>query len=249
MQNSQNPTRNIELIRYLFDEDLAKGNVAACDEVFASDVILHGPISGEDVKGIEAIKKLDTSYAKAFQQNHIDIQDIFAHDDKVIVRWTCHGFHNKSSFKGIEARNKEFKVSGVSIYRFSNGKVSEIWQSWDRLGLLEQIGEVHVATAPIDQDSHFEILKALGMEKYFHHASRLSKRERECLLSLLEGKTAKETAAHLGLSPRTVESYFENVKNKLDCWNKGELFTTAQILKELHLLSFLILFILLFALQ
>ena len=40
----------------------------------------------------------------------------------------------------------------------------------------------------------------------------------------------------LDLSPRTVESYFENIKKKLSCPNKGELFSKAELLKKLELL-------------
>lgn len=52
----------------------------------------------------------------------------------------------------------------------------------------------------------------------------LSAREKECINHFLNGKTAKETAALLGLSYRTVEDYFANIKKKLNCRNKRELF-------------------------
>lgn len=53
---------------------------------------------------------------------------------------------------------------------------------------------------------------------------KLSQREKECLKFLIDGKTAKETASLLGLSRRTIESYFENIKNKLSCETKQEVF-------------------------
>jgi DNA-binding CsgD family transcriptional regulator len=58
--------------------------------------------------------------------------------------------------------------------------------------------------------------------------SRLSPREKQCLQLLLEGRSSKETAAILNLSPRTVETYFENLKKKFSCWNKQELFALAR---------------------
>jgi DNA-binding CsgD family transcriptional regulator len=48
--------------------------------------------------------------------------------------------------------------------------------------------------------------------------------------------SAKETAACLGLSPRTIESYFENIKVKLQCWTKSDIFTLGKRLEELRLL-------------
>ena len=74
------------------------------------------------------------------------------------------------------------------------------------------------------------------MEKHLEQVHLLSQRERECLRCLLEGKTAKETAAIYKLSPRTVESHFEKIKKKLQASNKRDLFDAARILEKLDLL-------------
>jgi len=51
----------------------------------------------------------------------------------------------------------------------------------------------------------------------------LSKREAECLSQLVHGKTAKEIAKALKLSPRTVEYFLENIKTKTGIPNKSDL--------------------------
>jgi len=76
----------------------------------------------------------------------------------------------------------------------------------------------------------------LGMGAEAKKAERLSCRERQCLRLLIEEKTAKETASILGLSRRTVEYYFENIKNKLSCWSKKEILSMARAFEELGLL-------------
>lgn len=50
--NFQQSEYNINLIRCLFDEDLGKGNVSILDLLFAPNVLLHGPDSLEEIKGI-----------------------------------------------------------------------------------------------------------------------------------------------------------------------------------------------------
>jgi len=45
---------------------------------------------------------------------------------------------------------------------------------------------------------------------------RLSRRELECFFHVIQGKTAKQIARELSLSPRTVEMYLDNVKTKLE---------------------------------
>lgn len=55
----------------------------------------------------------------------------------------------------------------------------------------------------------------------------LTDREHECVFLLIRGKSAKEIGALLSLSKRTIESYIENIKNKMDCRNKAEILVKA----------------------
>jgi DNA-binding CsgD family transcriptional regulator len=50
-----------------------------------------------------------------------------------------------------------------------------------------------------------------------------TRREAECIVHLLDGKTVAETAGELELSRRTVEYYVNNMKLKLGCHSKQEL--------------------------
>lgn len=65
----------------------------------------------------------------------------------------------------------------------------------------------------------------------------LSPREKEVLSLYLQGETARGISERLILSSRTVESYLENIKNKLNCYQKTELFKRAQELRDYGLLS------------
>jgi DNA-binding CsgD family transcriptional regulator len=59
--------------------------------------------------------------------------------------------------------------------------------------------------------------------KFLKTVSPLSNRERQCVELLKQGKSAQATGAILGLSQRTVEHYFDNIKNKLGCHSKWDL--------------------------
>ncbi len=52
----------------------------------------------------------------------------------------------------------------------------------------------------------------------------LNQRELKSLSLLLKGKTTKETAHHLGISPRTVEKHYDRLKAKLGCSRRQDLF-------------------------
>ncbi len=72
-------------------------------------------------------------------------------------------------------------------------------------------------------------LTDLGLQKEVENFRKLSERERECLHYLFMGKSAKDTALIMNLSPRTIESYLENMKNKMGCYTKGDLFSLASL--------------------
>jgi len=105
--------------------------------------------------------------------------------------------------------------------------------------LIDLQGESFYTDCPdpaIKTDSIHAFLRALGKTAEVERASSLSSRERDCLRLLLRGNSAKDTATELNLSQRTVEFYLENVKNKLNCGGKRELFSVASEFNNLGLL-------------
>jgi two-component system response regulator NreC len=66
-----------------------------------------------------------------------------------------------------------------------------------------------------------------GMEKEKDALSRLSEREKEVLKLIAEGKTGREIANLLYLSPNTVERHRANIMDKLSLHNRAELIKFA----------------------
>lgn len=58
------------------------------------------------------------------------------------------------------------------------------------------------------------------------HAMSISKRELQCIIELIKGKTAGEMATALRLKQTTIESYINNLKNKLGASSKSSLVST-----------------------
>lgn len=145
-ENMDNPQQSISLIRRYFEELFNKGNLDICDELLAQNLKITDPARTSINSGSDAYKKLQRMYQEAFPNRKVKIDDILAANDKVVVRWTLQATH-KGNLDDISATNKPVKITGISIYRLANGKISEIWQNWDRLSLLEQIGEIQPAHA------------------------------------------------------------------------------------------------------
>lgn len=73
--------------------------------------------------------------------------------------------------------------------------------------------------------------KFLSLIGYADIVHGLSNREYECLQYISRGKTNKEVARILSISPRTVETYINKMKDKLNCVSKSQL---TEIFWELH---------------
>jgi predicted ester cyclase len=71
----------------------------------------------------------------------LTIEDIIAEGETVMARWSCRGTH-KGDLRGIAPTGKQFTITGVSVARFTGGKMAEGWINWDVLGLMKQLGVV-----------------------------------------------------------------------------------------------------------
>ncbi len=68
-----------------------------------------------------------------------------------------------------------------------------------------------------------------------------SEREKECMTCFLQGYSIAKTGHILGLSPRTVEYYSNNMKRKVGCRTKAELIEivikTNKLIKKTNFLK------------
>lgn len=59
------------------------------------------------------------------------------------------------------------------------------------------------------------------------YSDLLSERQNECLFYLVRGKSCREIGEILALSPRTIETHVDEIKNKLGCQHKSEVIEKA----------------------
>jgi len=112
--------------------------MAVVDEIVTHNYVLHNPPPGL-ATGIKGFKQLVTMYHTGFPDLHISIEDMIEESDKVVVRWSSQSTH-KGPFMGISPTNKRIAITGISILRLKDGKVSEEWTEMDTLGVLRQMG-------------------------------------------------------------------------------------------------------------
>jgi steroid delta-isomerase-like uncharacterized protein len=132
---------NKTVIRRSFEELWNKGNLSVADELFAPNYTHHDPSTPDVGRGPESERKRVTLYHTAFPDLKLTIEDIIAEGETVMARWSCRGTH-KGDLRGIAPTGKQFIITGLSVARFTDGKMAEGWINWDALGLMQQLGVV-----------------------------------------------------------------------------------------------------------
>jgi steroid delta-isomerase-like uncharacterized protein len=139
--------RNAALARRWFEEVWNQKNPNTIRELVSADCIAHGTSeTGGDLRGPEGFLTLQARLLNAFPDLHIDVQDVLATGDKIAVRWTG-TMHHSGDGLGIAATGAEIKVNGIGLARIENGKLVEIWDSWDKLSMFQQIESAAKAKA------------------------------------------------------------------------------------------------------
>jgi hypothetical protein len=107
--------------------------LGVADEIFAPDHSYHDPASPMIGPGPEGQKQLIGMYIPAYPDLHHAVEDQIAEGDTVVTRWTGTGTH-QGDLLGMAPTGKEAKVMGI-------------WNVWDTLGMLQQLGDHSYAGA------------------------------------------------------------------------------------------------------
>ncbi|MBG1231136.1 ester cyclase [Aestuariivirga litoralis] len=139
MPNTHDAASNKALILSFYEEVWNKGNVAFAHQVFAEDYQRHDLRPTQALPGPSGQEKVASDFRQAFPDIHYRIDLAIAEDDLVCLRWTATGTM-MGDWANVKATGKKLEYSGVNIFRFKNGKVVEIWNHRDDLGVAQQMG-------------------------------------------------------------------------------------------------------------
>jgi predicted ester cyclase len=81
--------------------------------------------------------------AEAFPDQHYELQEMVAEGDLLTVRWRMTGTH-KGELAGptmtLPPTGKRLDIWGMSMYRIEDGMAQEIWERFDMMEFLGQLG-------------------------------------------------------------------------------------------------------------
>lgn len=115
------------------------GNLDFVDELYAPDFVWHVVDIDEDVVGVVAFKELVTSFRTAFPDFHVTFDEVLVAGEKTVIRWTMTGT-NTGPFQDLPPSGQPVRLHGVAISRSVDGKTAEVWQYYNQLSMLQQMG-------------------------------------------------------------------------------------------------------------
>lgn len=135
--------QNKSIVRRWVEGGWNQGNLALVGELYATDYMIHDPMTPGFPGSHAAFKQFVTNLRTGFPDIHVIVEDMMAEGDKVAWRWVITGTHT-GNLMGIPPTGKSVRITGIVLSRFAKGKWAEDYVNWDTLGMLQQLGVVPV---------------------------------------------------------------------------------------------------------
>jgi predicted ester cyclase len=134
--------KNKSLIISLIEEGINNQNLKIFDELLSPDYVRYSqamPPELEEIRGIETYKNLAKDHFIAFPDYKEEFQQIIAEGDKVSIITKGTATHT-GPMGEIAPTNKKVIIMNFGLFRIKDGKIVEMWVSWDNVAFLRQLG-------------------------------------------------------------------------------------------------------------
>ncbi len=132
-----------EALAHRFHMDIfQEGRMEVADEILSTDFVNHFPGNPPEMRrGPEGVKRLAEAIRGAFPDAKITHHETITEGDKVTLRWSMTGTQDGEMF-GVPPTGKSVNITGIDIFRIASGKIVEMWQNWDQMGMMQQLGVI-----------------------------------------------------------------------------------------------------------
>jgi len=134
-----------DLIRRAFAL-INRGDHDAVGECVAVDLMRNGQATGREGDRIR-----DEALAAAFPDLEYTMEDIVAEGDRAAVRWRMTGTHSGDLVgpdMTLPASGRHLDMWGISLYGLHNGSIQKIWERFDMMEFLGQLGALDLTGRP-----------------------------------------------------------------------------------------------------
>lgn len=145
------PTPESQLRRW-FEEVWNARRLELADEILAPGAILHeASVSGETLVGAEAFMAHARALLEAIPDLHFEVEQVVADGAAASARLVVTGRLTGRGL-GVEPNGQAFRITGMAMGRYRDGRCVEGWNSFDLLGLFQQLDALKRPVLPVPED-------------------------------------------------------------------------------------------------
>jgi predicted ester cyclase len=129
---------NKQICRDYFKAFLAR-DAAWMEKHVAKAFVRHDPGLDFEVRGPQGVLQLHDVLMPAFPDMKLDLEDLVAEGEKVLVRLLIRATHT-GPFGTMRATGKPIRIPVLDLFQIREGVLIEHWAQLDNLGMLKQLG-------------------------------------------------------------------------------------------------------------
>lgn len=120
-----------------FQEYFTKGNVDILDELTAPNFAYNTRKGGKSTTA--ELKSFMSWYRNVFHDDEWTLEDFIEQDHKLVVRYTGWMTY-KGGWFNLPSNNQRVKETGMMIFYFEDGKVTDVWCENSDAAILNELG-------------------------------------------------------------------------------------------------------------
>jgi predicted ester cyclase len=141
---SGHPTISAEesrtLVEHWFKKILTNHDLESLDTIALAEILIHKTAMPCEASyyGINGVKAWLGEQWSSFPNLEITEYFTLAQGNVVVARWKARG-RSEGNFLMLPPTGKTVEYTGVSMYRIEEGKIAEIWETRNTLGIMKQL--------------------------------------------------------------------------------------------------------------
>ena len=112
-----------------------KGDRAGLERILSPDFVIYVP---EEHRGVDGLLEMVETFRSALPDLAVTVDHQFADGDYVATRFTVRGTHD-GELLGAPPTGRPVAMTGITVSRCEDGRITEEWELVDVAGLLQQV--------------------------------------------------------------------------------------------------------------
>jgi steroid delta-isomerase-like uncharacterized protein len=116
------------------------GAASTMSDILSQDFVFHPPNNVDGYPGLERHRQWLVWHHDVLAEQQFALEDVVVTENRAATRWALTGIHH-ADFLGIPANGHRVALTGQDFFRFENGKIAELWRSFDLRETARQLAD------------------------------------------------------------------------------------------------------------